>query len=272
MKLEEFAKSILFSEDLNSKLFNPEHLEYEDFNLYEIPSFPSRNNQIKFTDKQLKFPKKNTLNLNDKKAVALHSFANHELLAIEMMACALLILPNNSEEMIKLKKGIITALKDEQVHFQMYRNRIQELGYEFGDFPLNDFFWRQMPNMNTAEKFLSVMSVTFEAANLDFAKYYEAIFTGFDDKKTAGILKKVYEDEISHVALGVNYLNRWRGDKSLWEYYLSVLPFPITPDRSKGICFVAEARSRAGLDHNFVENVKNYQDDFQVTKRKEWKN
>ena len=30
--------------------------------------------------------------------------------------------------------------------------------------------------MTTPERFFAVMSLTFEAANLDFAKYYEEIF------------------------------------------------------------------------------------------------
>lgn len=272
MIVQEFARKILFGNRLEDKLFWPESIEFDDtFKLIELPKLPAREDKIQFSDQQLKFPKSGTLNLEDKKAVALNSFANHELLAIEMMAAALLIFPQETQEQTRMKRGIIGALRDEQVHFQMYRNRMNEIGYDFGDFPLNDFFWKQMPSMTTPEKFFAVMSLTFEAANLDFAKYYEGIFKSFDDHKTAGILKKVYEDEVSHVALGVTYLNKWREDKDLFQYYLETLPFPMTPDRSKGIHFLDSARLQAGMTQDFVDKVKNYKDDFDVTKRKSWK-
>lgn len=270
MNIDTFAKIILFNENLEDKLLVDSNVTFNEFELYSIPQTPSRSSKIKFSDTQMKFPKRPTLHLDEKKAMALNSFANHELLAIEMMACALLIFPNATDEQIRMKKGILSALRDEQLHFKMYRNRMNELGYEFGDFPINDFFWKQMHKMDTPERFFAVMSLTFEAANLDFAIHYESIFKEIDDFKTAAILRKVYEDEISHVGLGVNYLNRWRGDKSLWEYYLTCLPFPLTPDRSKGALFHRESRVSSGMDESFISSLVNYKDDFKVTKRKGW--
>ncbi len=81
------------------------------------------------------------------------------------------------------------------------------------------------------------MSLTFEAANLDFAHFYEKVFRELGDLKTASTLKIVYEDELSHVQLGARYLEKWRGDKDFWTYYNENLPWPITPARSKGKLF-----------------------------------
>ncbi|MEX1099472.1 MAG: DUF455 family protein, partial [Bacteriovoracaceae bacterium] len=202
---------------------------------------------------------------------ALHSFANHELLAVEMMAAALLIYPHHTEELRRFKRGLFKALKDEQKHFKLYVARLNEIGWEFGDFPLNDFFWRQMSKLKTPSQFCAVMSLTFEAANLDFAHFYEKVFLELGDLKTASVLKVVYEDEIGHVQLGGRYLELWRQDKSFWSYYNENLPWPLTPARSKGKLFVEEARRRARLDQNFIDKIKNYQDDFKITRRKEWK-
>src|SRR5690606_10733820 len=168
----------------------------------ELPSLPGRRGVLQFSEQKMKFPKSQRLNENEKKAMALHSFANHELLAIEMMAAAILVSPHKTDDDIKIKKGIFTALKDEQKHFKLYVNRLNELGFEFGDFPLNDFFWRQMPSIKSMGEYFAVMALTFEAANLDFAQYYKNVFLSFDDHKTAKILDIVLEDEISHVALG----------------------------------------------------------------------
>lgn len=270
MNIFEAMKHILYSPNLEDKLISLDHIHFDgpyprDFIL---PKFPERNNKLSFSDKQLKFPKAQSLSSDNKKAQALNSFANHELLAIEMMASAILLYPNETEEDKRFKKGILKTLIDEQKHLSLYNERLHDLGYEFGDFPLNDFFWKQMPNLKTPKEYCAVMALTFEAANLDFALYYEKVFKNLDDEKSANIMKVIYEDEISHVRLGVNYLNRWRKDKSLWDYYLEVLPFPMTPERSRGIEFDEASRIEAKLDLEFIEKVKEYSSGFSVTKRK----
>lgn len=274
MKLSELTNSILFGENLSDKLVRVDKVEFDDSSLKsigitELPSLPARAQNIQFSQKQLRFPK-GAFHLDEKKAIALHSFANHELLAIEMMAAALAIYPHHTDELKRFKKAILVSLRDEQKHFQLYVKRLQQLGYDFGDFPLNDFFWRQMHQLNTPSKYLAVMSLTFEAANLDFAKSYRDIFLEYDDPQTANILNIVYEDEITHVNLGARYMNLWRQDKSLWEYYLQNLPWPLTPARAKGKTFDIEGRIRAQLGNEFIEIMQRYQGDFGITKRKEW--
>jgi uncharacterized ferritin-like protein (DUF455 family) len=271
MEVVDFALHILKSEDLENKFFFPESIEFNA--VHEETLFfdqPYRSKKIKLADKQIRFPRGH-FHLDEKKAMALHSFANHELLAIEMMAQALLVYPHNTLELQRFKRGLLKSLKDEQKHCLMYIKRLNEIGYEFGDFPLNDFFWKYMGQLKTPDQFLSVMALTFEAANLDFAKYYHDIFKKIEDYKTANILKVVLEDEISHVNLGVHYLNLWRKDKTLWEYYLSQLPLQLTPARSKGQFFEKDLRFQASMDPDFVFQLENYEDDFSITKRKTWK-
>jgi uncharacterized ferritin-like protein (DUF455 family) len=270
MDINDYAKQLLFGDSLADKLMEAPSIKFSDRFEGLLPNMPARNSQIAFSDEQLKFPRGH-FHLDDKKAIALSSFANHELLAIEMMAAALLVFDHENEEMKRFKHGIIKTIQDEQKHFKLYVTRLNDLGYAFGDFPINDFFWRQMEKIKTPSQYLATMALTFEAANLDFAHFYHKIFLEIDDKKTASILKVVYEDEISHVAFGVQYLDRWRQNKSLWEYYNECLPWPLSPARSKGKYFVEEARQKAKMDTGFIEKLKNHQDEFSITKRKEWK-
>ena len=274
MKLFEACKHILNQGSIEDKLIDFNQIEF-DFtqkisNTFDVPKFPVRSSSIKLSQKKLKFPRGHFHEI-EKKAIALHSFANHELLAIEMMACALLVYPHHTPELIKFKRGVIQTLQDEQKHFSLYRKRLNDLGYEFGDFPLNDFFWEQMARLKTPAQYMSVMALTFEAANLDFAHHYKHVFLELGDKETAAVLNTVLEDEISHVALGVSYMNQWRGDQALWDYYNETLPFPITPARAKGKAFIEHVRKKARMDDEFINKVKLYQDDFKVTQRKEWK-
>lgn len=262
----EYAETILLGESLPEKYFDGS-IEWSDWQKFTLPESPGRKNKLAFSERKLSFPKASRFHEDDKKAMAIHSFANHELLAIEMMASALLIYPHKSEEDVRFKKGIVTALKDEQKHLSLYINRLNELGYEFGDFPLNDFFWRQMEKLKTPEQYTAMMALTFEAANLDFAQYYASVFRSVGDLKTAAILETVLEDEISHVAFGAHWMKRWRQDKSLWEYYLSTLPGPITPCRSRGINFDPKIHARAMGDDEFIAALTKYDGDFNITKR-----
>ena len=57
----------------------------------EIPKRPYRPEGFSFTESKAKFPKPGSLKENKNKIVALQFFANHELLAIEMMASAIIL-------------------------------------------------------------------------------------------------------------------------------------------------------------------------------------
>jgi uncharacterized ferritin-like protein (DUF455 family) len=269
MKLSELTKSILCGDTLDDKLISFDSIEFDTVQPFTEES-PARSGKIEFSEKQVRFPKGN---FHEKKrtAMALNAFANHELLAVEIMAFALVLFEHNTEEEVRFKKGILSSLKDEQKHFRLYANRMKQLGYEFGDFHLNDFFWKHMKDMKTPSEYLSMMALTFEAANLDFSFHYEKIFRELGDTKTADVLKVVYEDEISHVGFGVNYLNRWREDESLWNYYLKNLPFPLSPARAKGKNFIEESRIRAKMDSEFISHVREFKTDYRVSIRKEWK-
>lgn len=262
----DFARSILEGESLEDKFFSAP-IDWNEWKKFSLPERPGRKDRIAFSEEQMKFPKPHRLNETDKKAMALHSFANHELLAIEMMASAILIYPHATEEDVRFKRGIVTALKEEQKHLGLYIKRLNQLGYEFGDFPLNDFFWRQMSKLKTPAQYAAVMALTFEAANLDFAQYYSKLFKSFGDHETGEILDTVLEDEIGHVAFGTHWMKKWKEDKSLWEYYLTSLPWPLTPARSRGIGFDPGLHQRAMNDEDFVNKLENFNDDFRITKR-----
>jgi uncharacterized ferritin-like protein (DUF455 family) len=265
----DICRSILEGPNLENKLLDLTKIDFDEFKSYSIPALPGRSERLQMSDKRTKFPK--SFEHADARAKALHFFANHELLAIEMMAAALLYFPHKNEDDIKFKKGIIQTLKEEQKHFKLYIYRMKEFGLEFGDLPLNHFFWRQMHSLKSPEEYLAMMSLTFEMANLDFMMIYKEAFLKVEDTKTAAILDIVLDDEISHVAFGVNYLNRKKQTRDLWSYYESLLPMPLTPVRSKGQMLNKEARLKTGIDQDFLNQAENYSDNYQVTIRKEWK-
>lgn len=275
-EVHEFAKRVLFGETLVDKLTSPRDINWQKTDRNHIclslPKEPGRAAHLKFSSETIKFPRKASLGDKQQKAKALHFFANHELLAIEMLAAALLIFPSQTDEEISFKKTLVATLADEQKHFSLYCERMNDFGVNFGDFPINDFFWDKMQFVKTRSEFSSLLSLTFESANLDFSLYYSKLFRSLGDESTAKILEEVYRDEIRHVGAGVHWMNQWRGDKSLWDYYLENLPQLVTPARAKGMEYDHQSRVRAGLDSSFIELLEQYRDEFAITQRREWKN
>lgn len=266
----ESAQQILYGTNINDKLCSISNFENGELNLHHYPLLPGRSKNIAFSSKKAKFPGKGSLAHDEKKAIAFHFFANHELLALEMMAAALLVYPHDTEEGMRLKKDLIVTMRDEQKHLKLYIVRMKELGIEFGDYPLNDFFWRQTPNLKTPAQFYALMALTFESANLDFCSYYAEVFTELGDQKSADTMNIVLEDEIAHVARGARWLERASSTDNLWDFYMENLPPLLTPCRAKGILYKPELRQRCGLSVNFVEMLSNYQDDYRITQRKTW--
>ncbi len=271
MNVFEFASTILLKGGLEDKLISSDLINWE-FRIKQEPlrvERPVRNDKLQFSKEQIKFPGKGALRDLKQRGKALHFFANHELLAIEMMAQALLLFPGWEESQQKL---VVRTLTEEQKHFKLYHDRMNEYGVEFGDYPLNSFFWSFMDKIENDQQFFSVISLTFEQANLDFAKHYMQVFKDLEDFKAFEILNEVYEDEVRHVARGRTELLKSIDDPNqLWQHYCQNLPGVLTPARAKGISFDRDGRRKAGLDDSYISSLEGYNNSFKITQRKQWK-
>lgn len=270
------CERILCSSNLSDKLFQVNNVVWDaglNFGKKDLYHKPGRPKNLEFTQEKIKFPKDPEFIQSSARAKALHFFANHELLAIEVMAKMILELPDSSTS-LKNKKEIWKTLQDEQRHLAFYQARLQELGFSFGDFPVNDFFWKIFLSVNNYEGYFSLMALTFEAANLDFAAFYTKLFSKHGDFTSANIMQKIFEDEIHHVKLGYKFLSNSFLDSTvvsktnLWDYYVASLPWPITPARSKGIHYQEQHRRLSGMNNDFIQQLTSYQDSFVVTERK----
>ena len=271
MNVVDWAANIFRADNLEDKLSKAKLIT--DFSYREIEvdlRTPGRGQALKFSVQKNKFPKVSHFADPVNRAKAIAFFANHELEAIEMMCAAIIKFGKHKSEheFEKIVRGIVSSISDEQRHLLMYLNRIRDLGFSPDDYQVNDFFWKQFKKIKCFDEFFSMMSLTFEAANLDFCLYYENVFKKIDDLNSARMMKEVYLDELKHVRLGVYWLNKWREDDSLWNYYLKNLPEGVTPERSKGIGFCRKSRKSAGLDDLFISSLQNHRDDFLIPKRK----
>ena len=203
MSLEEDATIIVFGNTLEEKMHAITFDQQSYTALSKIPKWPNRPMGLSLerseNRKRKEFPKVSSLEEERQRGMALHFFANHELLALELMALMLLRFP---EAPPAFRRGLVYTIREEQQHFQMYQERMQDFGVEFGEIPVSDFFWKHIATVPDLMSYVTAMSLTLEQANLDYSQYYWQLFQELGDHCTASLLEKVYQDEIGHVAYG----------------------------------------------------------------------
>ncbi|TGL92158.1 DUF455 family protein [Leptospira barantonii] len=262
MTLNEFARQVLLGPSLEDKLFIPiiPPVDVVSLEFSDIPSLPIREKKIRTSEHKSKIPRLEQLFNEENRYITLHHFANHELMAIELFAWAILKFQDAPPS---VRFGLYRTLLEEQTHLRMYLSEMKKGGMELGDRPLNSIFWKQVPRMQTLEKFYAVMAISFEGANLDFSKIYTMAFERFGDSEKAGIMQKVYDDEVKHVRRGYHYIKKRIPDsRSEWDHYLSLIEFPFTPRRAKGYHYFPETRIQAGFSEEFVTELERYEDEF----------
>jgi uncharacterized ferritin-like protein (DUF455 family) len=260
MELREFAEQVLFATSLEEKLRCPDVITDEHPGPALItPAAPGRPAALRFKPHgsgRGDFPGLQRLDQPRERGRLLHFFANHELLATELMALVLLRFPDAPEA---FRKGVLQTLKDEQEHTRLYLQRMKSCGIEFGELPVSGYFWRCVSTMENPIDYVAGLCLTFEQANLDFARHFARGFAQAGDAETARLLERIYRDEIGHVAYGLKWFRRWKNpDESDWEAFCHTLRFPLSPQRAKGFAVNVEGRRAAGFDPHFIAELNVY--------------
>ncbi|MFP6871878.1 MAG: DUF455 family protein [Verrucomicrobiales bacterium] len=259
LQVREVAERVLFSSSLEEKLRPAPGRVIDDNTGVAImaPDIPGRPDGLHISPKGMRagFPGIHRIGEEHERGILLHFLANHELLAAELMALALLRFPEAPHE---YRAGVYRAMREEQVHTQLYLRRMRECGVEFGDLPLNNYFWRLVAPVDSLMDFVTRLNLTFEQANLDFSRHYAVLFREAGDPATATILEKIYRDEIDHVGHGVKWFRRWKSkDDTDWQAFGKQLIFPLHPAKAKGLApFNKEGRRLAGLNEDFISNLE----------------
>jgi uncharacterized ferritin-like protein (DUF455 family) len=95
---------------------------------------------------------------------------------------------------------------DEARHFSLLRKYLQNLGYDYGDFPAHDSLWQM--SVRTADDSLARMAIVprlMEARGLDATPPIREKLRQVGDHEAVRILDIILNDEIIHVAIG----DRW---------------------------------------------------------------
>lgn len=260
MELRAFAQSILNAPDLAGKCAPPpEGLSALTDDVPGLPqpwTQPARSERLSIAPKRSRkgLPHPDSLHDPVMRARCLHLFANHELMAVEVMAWAVLAYPDAPKA---FRRGLAWLIEEEQRHVMLYVDRLDELGVCFGDLPLNDHFWRVAPSLTTPLEWVCAMNLTFEQANLDHAPLFEAHFRAAGDEQSAQLMAQIQEDEVHHVAFGARWLKRFAPNADTWDTFNAHLTGYNSPDRARAKhTFNEDARRAAGLDESFIDGMR----------------
>lgn len=257
MELRKWAESILQADTLEGKLAYPDILtDHQPGSpiFWDEPTRPP-GMALQRRSKEEKLPPFQEHGDPDKRAICLHRFAGHELLAVEIMAFTLLAFP---EAPSHFRKGLANTLHEEQGHVKLYMQQMERLGIKFGDLPLYRHFWMHTPYIKSPLHYVSIMNLTFEMANLDFAPMYGRSFLHQGDKESANLMATILKDEISHVSFGWHWLRKFKDKgENEWDAWEKTLATTIlTTKRAKGFLVHEEPRKEAGIPADWIERLK----------------
>ena len=148
----------------------------------------------------------------------------------------------------------VSVASEETRHFLMLRERLQQLGHDYGDFDAHNGLWEMA--VKTSGSIIARMALVprvLEARGLDVTPGMIRKLQSHGDAKTADILAIILDEEIGHVAIG----SRWfryacmqqnlQPDKAfsslVARYYTGKLRKP----------FHLEARRRAGFTESELQ-------------------
>lgn len=255
MEVRDWAFRILSADCLEDKLFTPQTLT--DFHpgspyLFKEPCRPLHM-KLQHRSRKEKIPSFQEHGQEEKRAVCLHRFAGHELLAVEIMAYALLAFPDASK---RFRKAVSFTLKEEQEHVRLYMDRMKQMRLNFGELPLYKHFWAHVPYLTNPLEYISVMNLTLEMANLDFAPMYGKSFRHFGDELSAKLMDQILEDEIKHVSIGYHWLCQLKpkSEKS-WDTFIKNQSPLLSPKRAKGFQMFKEYRRLANIPDDWIEKI-----------------
>ncbi|GKT11257.1 MAG: hypothetical protein ISEC1_P0220 [Thiomicrorhabdus sp.] len=136
-------------------------------------------------------------------AALMHSIAHIEFNAINLALDAIYRFQHMPKDFYMDWLGVAG---EESFHFQMIREHLFHLGYEYGDLPAHDGLW--MTTYETDHDPLIRMALvprTLEARGLDVTPPMIQKLRSIGDKRGVEILKILLNDEIGHVEVGTRW-------------------------------------------------------------------
>ena len=147
--------------------------------------------------------RKRGMRSNEGRATLLHALAHIEFNAIDL---ALDIVWRFAGMPEQFYREWVQIAKEEAYHFRLLQERLQAMGYAYGDFPAHNGLWAMAEKtQDDVLARLALVPRTLEARGLDVTPPMRDKLAQAGDKEAAAVLDIILRDEIGHVEVG----NRW---------------------------------------------------------------
>lgn len=135
----------------------------------------------------------------------LHAIAHIELNAVDL---ALDIVARFATQSVpnSFFDGWMQVAYEEAKHFRMVRQRLNDLGADYGALPAHDGLWQAAhATRNDLTARLAVVPLILEARGLDVTPSLQMKMRETGDMESAAVLDVIYNDEKGHVAIGAKW-------------------------------------------------------------------
>src|SRR5699024_1212155 len=137
------------------------------------------------------------------RATLLHAIAHIEFNAINLALDIMWRFPNFPEQYYL---DWLQVAKEEAYHFDLVRQRLRDLNYDYGNFTAHNGLWEMAEKTKTDRLArLALVPRTLEARGLDVNPGMQKKFKEVNDTATVEVLEIILRDEVGHVDIG----NRW---------------------------------------------------------------
>lgn len=165
-----------------------------------IPGRPTRPELVPHTQ-----VRQRSMSTTEGRAALIHALTHIELNAIDLALDLCWRFSSMPDDFYKQWMGVA---REEALHFELLRDHLRSLGFDYGDFPAHNALWEMAAK--TRHNMLARIALvprTLEARGLDASPPIKAKLVSAGDKRAGEILDIILRDEIGHVAVG----NHWYG-------------------------------------------------------------
>ena len=152
-------------------------------------------------------PKRRAGGERGSRVALLHALAHIELNAIDLAWDLIARFAEENPPRAFFDDWVAVA-DEEATHHGLLAERLADLGAEYGDLPAHDGLWEAAAI--TAQDFLArlaVVPLVLEARGLDVTPAMIGRLERAGDAASATVLRRIYEDEIAHVAAGARWFD-----------------------------------------------------------------
>jgi uncharacterized ferritin-like protein (DUF455 family) len=110
----------------------------------------------------------------------------------------------------------VAVAAEEALHFELLAARLADFGAHYGDLPAHDGLWESATaTAGDLLARLAVVPLVLEARGLDVTPEMAATLDRVGDPESAAVLRRIYCDEIGHVAAGIRWFDWLCGQRGL---------------------------------------------------------